>query len=82
MNRKRSKHRKFNKGKRTEEKVHCEEYIVHIKVTEKVLRQSCLDYTNVILQTSLNKRNSKPFWKYIKSKKKMKILYFIFTSHI
>ena len=41
-------------------------------VTEKALRQYRLDYINSILQTSLDERNSKPFWKYIKSQKNSK----------
>jgi hypothetical protein len=41
-----------------------------VRHTQKALRQAHWEHVNTILEDSLESGNRKPFWKYIKAKKK------------
>ena len=63
------KHRLFQKAKTSGTDEDKEKYRKHKRATQKATRASHWKHINTILDESLKEGNSKPFWKYIKSKR-------------
>ena len=64
------KHKLYIKARNSGKKEDWDRYRLHKRFTQKTLRQAHWDHVNNILEDSLQKGNRKPFWKYIKAKKK------------
>jgi hypothetical protein len=63
------KNRLFQQAKQTKKEEDWTKYRKHKRVSQKAVRQSHWKYVNDILDTDLEKRNNKHFWKYVKSKR-------------
>ncbi len=63
------KQRLFNKAKKTGKKCHWESFKRHQKFTIKAIRNTHWEYLNNILAEGLAEGNTRPFWRYIKSRK-------------
>ena len=61
------KRRLFNRAKKTGHPQHKKLYSEAQKSTQSALKKARWQYLNNILQTSLEERNNKPFWSYIRS---------------
>ena len=61
--------RMFKKSRRTGQQKHKQQYHEHKKATMRACRRAHWDYINSILNTSLEDNNTRPFWRYIKSRK-------------
>ena len=59
----------YNKAKKSGKDKHKKHYKSSQKATRTALKQARWRYINEILQTGLEKGNSKPFWKYVRSQK-------------
>ena len=64
----RKKQRLFNKAKRSHSGKDWQEYKSHKKHTLQSIRRAHWNYVNSILQEGLESNDSKPFWRFIKSK--------------
>jgi len=64
------KNKLYNKARQSKKKEDWDYYKVHKRHTQKALRQAHWEHVNTILEDSLESGNRKPFWKYIKAKKK------------
>ena len=67
------KNKLYNKARQSKKKEEWDYYKVHKRHTQKALRQAHWEHVNTILEDSLESGNRKPFWKYIKAKKKVNI---------
>ena len=65
----RKKQRLFNRARRTHKPSHWERYKAHKRDTLRAVRRARWSYVNDIVHLSLDSRDSKPFWKYIKSQR-------------
>ncbi len=65
----RKKARLFKKHKRTKKPSDKQKFLDYEKVTKKAIRQAHWQYINNILQESLDKNDTKPFWRYIKARR-------------
>jgi hypothetical protein len=63
------KGRRYKRARKSGKNKDWESYLIYQKETRNALEKARWDYVNGILQTSLESKNSKPFWKYIKSQK-------------
>ena len=64
------KHTLLKKAKSTKNKKVWDKYKKHKRETQRAMREAQLNYVNNILQDSLDNKDPKPFWKYVKSKKR------------
>ena len=64
------KNKLYNKARQYRKKEDWDYYKIHNRYTQKALRQAHWGHANAILEDSLESGNRKPFWKYIKAKKK------------
>ena len=69
----RKKQRLFTRAKRSHKKAHWDKYKSHKKDTLKAIRRARWEYVNEILNVSLLEKNSKPFWRYIRSQRQENI---------
>jgi exonuclease III len=65
----RKKQRQYNKAKRTKKDVEWAKYRSLQNLASKMMKKSRLDYINNMLTESVESKNNKPFWKYIRSQK-------------
>ena len=65
----RKKQRLFNLARRTHKRQHWEKYKSHKRSTLKDLRWARWSYIDNILHLSLDSKNPKPFWRFIKSQR-------------
>ena len=65
----RKKQRLFNLARRTHKRHHWEKYKSHKRSTLKALRRARWSYIDNILQLSLDSKDPKPFWRFIKSQR-------------
>ena len=63
------KRRRFKRAKKSKKSRDWERYVAHKKATASVLKAARWDHLNGILQTSLEEKNTKPFYRYIKAQK-------------
>ena len=63
------KRRRFKKAKKSKKARGWERYVTHKKATASALIAARWDHLNGILQTSLEEKNTKPFYRYIKAQK-------------
>jgi hypothetical protein len=66
---KRKKHKLYAKAKLTNSTADWTKYKQHKKDTKKAINKSHWMYVHGMLQDSLTQKDSKPFWRYIKSKR-------------
>ena len=64
------KRRRFKRAKKSKKARDWERYVAHKKATDSALKAVWWDYLNGILQTSLEEKNTKPFYRYIKAQKR------------
>ncbi len=65
----RKRQRLYNKAKKTNSTTDWAAYKHQKHLTQKSIRQSHTSYVSNLLEESLQTKNNKPFWRYIKSKK-------------
>jgi hypothetical protein len=65
----RKKHQLFQRAKQTERTEDCDKYRLQKRATQKAVRQAHWSCVNNVLESVLEEGNSKPFGKYIKSKR-------------
>ena len=65
----RKKHQLFQRAKQTERTEDWDKYRLQKHAMQKAVRQAHWSYVNNVLESALEEGNSKPFWKYIKSKR-------------
>jgi hypothetical protein len=65
----RKKHQLFQRAKQIERTEDWDKYRLQKRATQKAVRQAHWSYVNNVLESALEEGNSKPFWKYIKSKR-------------
>ena len=65
----RKKQRLFNKAKKSGKSRHWQHYRSYKNETNKAIRRRRWDYINDVLQLSLDKGDSKPFWRYVKAQR-------------
>ena len=63
------KRRRFKRAKKSKKSRDWERYVAHKKATASALKAARWDHLNGILQTSLEEKNTKPFYRYIKAQK-------------
>ena len=63
------KRRRFNRAKKSKKSRDWEKYVAHKKATASALKAARWDHLNGILQTSLEEKNTKPFYRYVKAQK-------------
>ena len=63
------KRRRFKRAKKLKKSRDWERYVAHKNTTASALKAAWWDHLNGILQTSLEEKNTKPFYRYIKGKK-------------
>ena len=63
------KRRRFKRAKKSKKSRDWERYVAHKKATASALKAAWWDHLNGILQTSLEEKNTKPFYRYIKAQK-------------
>ena len=63
------KRRRFKRAKKSKKATDWERYVTHKKATASALKAARWDHLNGILQTSLEEKNTKPFYRYIKAQK-------------
>jgi hypothetical protein len=59
----------FQRAKQTERTEDWDKYRLQKHAMQKAVRQAHWSYVNNVLESALEEGNSKPFWKYIKSKR-------------
>ena len=64
------KHKLWRKAKSSTSKQAWEKYKRQKKETQRSMREAQCNYVKTILQDSLENNDTKPFWKYVKSKKR------------
>ena len=65
----RKKHQLFQRAKQIERTEDWDKYRLQKRAMQKAVRQAHWSYVNNVLESALEEGNSKPFWKYIKSKR-------------
>ena len=63
------KRRRFKRAKKSKKARDWERYVTHKKATASALKAARWDHVNGILQTNLEEKNTKPFYRYIKAQK-------------
>ena len=63
------KRRRFKTAKKSKKSRDWERYVAHKKATASALKAARWDHLNGILQTSLEEKNTKPIYRYIKAQK-------------
>ena len=63
------KRRRLKRAKKSKKARDWERYVAHKKATASALKAARWDHLNGILQTSLEEKNTKPFYRYIKAQK-------------
>ena len=64
-----SKRRRFKRAKKSKKFRDWERFVAHKKATASALKAARWDHLNGILRTSLEEKNTKPFYRYIKAQK-------------
>ena len=65
----RKKQRLYNKAKRSHKNKDWQDYRSHKKATVQAIRRSHWRYVNSVLLEGLESKDTKPFWRYIKSQR-------------